>query len=194
MKVASKEPSISSSEMEFSTAEKPAEPATRRLTWTLLLAVVVASLGTWFPLGYNIVAMNGPQTVIVKWIRHVRFERLNSSLNASQLWCRKLQPEFEDDGAFLLGENWELTTLWAIASSIMGLGGLVSTLCCASLVNRFEPKKALFATASVIVLGKRHTEPACRFSETLGGASLKTLTREVRHMKSVIGLALSIPS
>jgi hypothetical protein len=35
------------------------------LTGTLLLTVIVASLGTWFPLGYNIVSMNGPQSVIV---------------------------------------------------------------------------------------------------------------------------------
>ena len=131
-----------------------------RPTATLLLAVIVASFGTWFPLGYNIVSMNGPQTVIVQWIRHVRCNRIiaaSPSNTSSQLWCGENVGEMhheKDDGAAILGANPELNTLWAIASSISGFGGLVSTFFCALLVNHFGPKRALFATAGVTALGK----------------------------------------
>ena len=141
------------------------------LTATLLFAVIVTTFGTWFPMGYIIVAMNGPQTVIVNWIREVKCSRLfggNYSMgNASlmieftgtnieerdlnrHLWCKEIASEDEPS---MLIENPELNTIWAVASSALNFGGFLATLTCATVVRRCGLKGALYLAASVFMIG-----------------------------------------
>ena len=53
------------------------------LTGNLLFLVFIVTFGTWFSLGYNIVALNGPQLIIVKWIRTIKCSRLDNQTSVA---------------------------------------------------------------------------------------------------------------
>ncbi|OQV17865.1 Solute carrier family 2, facilitated glucose transporter member 2 [Hypsibius exemplaris] len=142
--------------------------ARQGLTATLLFAVLVATFGTWFPMGYIIVAMNGPQTAVVNWIRSVHCARLGgifcteeSSLGGCSdnyteqvpsldLWCKHYSEEEETN---ILGDNPELNTFWAISSSFLNVGGLISSFACTAIANKFGLKGAFYILAALYITG-----------------------------------------
>ncbi|GAU91233.1 hypothetical protein RvY_03533 [Ramazzottius varieornatus] len=130
-----------------------------RCTWPLLLAVFTVSFGLWFADGYVSVVMNGPQSLIVRWIRTVhcaKYTLKNSTLlnNASlqdgeiYLWCRHIAPE---DEPTMLSENLQLNTLWALCSSINNVGWLLSIFVTMPLLRAFGLKGALLVDGGLYI-------------------------------------------
>ncbi|GAU92639.1 hypothetical protein RvY_04692 [Ramazzottius varieornatus] len=123
------------------------------LTATLLFAVLITSFGTWFPVGFVTVAMNGPQSVIVNWLRSVQcskfggtfghvFNRTNGTEIDSDLWtwCRHI---LEEDEPFMLSENLHLSSMWAVGAAVVNVGGLASIFVVVPLVKMLGLKRAL---------------------------------------------------
>ncbi|GAV00802.1 hypothetical protein RvY_11599 [Ramazzottius varieornatus] len=130
-----------------------------RLTVTLLTVALTVSFGTWFAMGYLLVALNGLQFTIVNWIRSVKCQRLGglTPQNISQsrsadldLWCRPY--ELEDEGNILV-ENAELNTIWAISSSVIALGGVLALFTCRTAIDRLGQKGSLWFTAGLFTTG-----------------------------------------
>ncbi|GAV00742.1 hypothetical protein RvY_11544 [Ramazzottius varieornatus] len=139
--------------MRMTTSQKPAD----KLTFSLLSVAFIVSFGTWFVMGYLLVALNGLQSIIVNWIRSVKCERLGGSTGISyndsestDLWCRHYLPQ---DEANILRENAELNTIWAIASSVITVGGLVATFGCTLVINKLGTKGSLLFTNVVFTAG-----------------------------------------
>ncbi|GAU91696.1 hypothetical protein RvY_03904-2 [Ramazzottius varieornatus] len=107
------------------------------LTRPLFFVVLIVSLGSWFPVGYTTVALNGPQSVIVHWIRSVQCSKYVGSSNSTILsnltiddaelciWCRKISQEEE---VRLLADNLRLGTLWALSVASGNLGWFFPSL------------------------------------------------------------------
>ncbi|GAU89707.1 hypothetical protein RvY_02223 [Ramazzottius varieornatus] len=128
-----------------------------KLTSTLLTVAITVSFGTWFAMGYLMVALNGLQFTIVNWIRAVKcqrlagvtFQRTNDSTSLD-LWCRRYEPNGESN---ILAENSELNIIWAVSSSVITVGGLLATFTCTSLVPRLGRKGSLFFTSGLYITG-----------------------------------------
>ncbi|XP_055342492.1 solute carrier family 2, facilitated glucose transporter member 3-like [Paramacrobiotus metropolitanus] len=125
------------------------QPPTSGLTRTLVLAVVTVTFGTWFPMGYSIAAMNGPQSVILDWIRQVKCQRVGSLDVAERNTSRWCGPPAED----LLQDLPELRLIWAVLSSAFMVGGFVSTFLAAGLIDRFGLKRTILINSGVFILG-----------------------------------------
>ncbi|OQV17863.1 hypothetical protein BV898_07994 [Hypsibius exemplaris] len=113
--------------------------------------------------------MNGPQTVMVNWVREVNCTRLggifcwsdfnitcSDQLNFNEtspflvMWCKAYSEDEEDN---IILENPELNTFWAISSSFLNVGGFVSSLFCKALANCFGLKGALYLLSGIYCCG-----------------------------------------
>ncbi|OWA51952.1 Solute carrier family 2, facilitated glucose transporter member 1 [Hypsibius exemplaris] len=133
------------------------------LTVNLLFLVSVVTFGTWFPLAYNIVALNGPQLVVVTWIRSVGCSRIsntssiftdvNETHSQWQLWCSEFIAESGDEVGEMLAENHTLNAVWALTSALFSLGGLISALTSGPLIHRYGLKISILINAAILVGG-----------------------------------------
>ncbi|OQV15408.1 Solute carrier family 2, facilitated glucose transporter member 1 [Hypsibius exemplaris] len=139
------------------------------LTFNLILVVFVVSFGTWFSLGYNVVALNSTQTVIVDWIRMVGCGRLESSTpqnhsspsqnhsSPSQLdlWCHPINAfHFTgQDLIELLGANTELNSLWAVTATCLSIGKLFSAVTSRPIIKRFGLKTSILLNTVIVAVG-----------------------------------------
>ncbi|XP_055342493.1 solute carrier family 2, facilitated glucose transporter member 1-like [Paramacrobiotus metropolitanus] len=144
----------------------PVSETSSGLTWSLIFSVVTVTFGTWFPMGYSIAAMNGPQTVILTWIRSIKCRRAGGvflTTNASEvsnataafdsdteIWCRFV-PEAEQGN--LLKDNPQLNTIWALSSSALMVGGFLSSFVAGAVIERLGIKRTILADAGLFLAG-----------------------------------------
>ncbi|OQV15407.1 Solute carrier family 2, facilitated glucose transporter member 1 [Hypsibius exemplaris] len=145
-----------------STADLIPAPKHSGLTANLLFLVLLLTLGTGIPLGYNIVALNAPQTVIVNWIRSVGCRRIHNfsvgpenSRNTSrfELWCHMINDSSDDQLMVTLAENPELNTIWALTSALFSLGGIMSVFTTGYLMKVYGLKSSILMHAAILIVG-----------------------------------------
>ena len=140
------------------------EKTNTSFTGSLLFTVLITSFGTWLPLGYATVAMNGPQSIIVNWMRSVQCSKyggtfgqkfdFNTTLNVTDadldlwLWCRHI---IEEDEPRMLAENLHLSSMWAIGAAVVNVGGLLSLFAVVPLVKKLGLKHSLFFTCCLSI-------------------------------------------
>ncbi|XP_055329799.1 uncharacterized protein LOC129582317 [Paramacrobiotus metropolitanus] len=135
------------------------------LTFRLGLALLAATIGTWFPHGLSMSALNVPQFIVQNWIRSVKCQRFGGTFRgnytvgnitnttngpALALWCNAIPAE---EKARVLSENTELNTLWALFSSLLCVGALIGTLLTNTLIRWVGVKRSLMCGAGVLAAG-----------------------------------------
>ncbi|OQV15401.1 Solute carrier family 2, facilitated glucose transporter member 2 [Hypsibius exemplaris] len=129
------------------------------ITRHLLFLVLMVTFGTGFPLGYNIVALNAPQTVVVNWIRSTGCRRMldgpESQQNSTRfwLWCHGVDNTSDNELILTLAENQELNTIWALTSSLFSLGGMTSAVTTGYLIKPLGLKKPILLNAGLLICG-----------------------------------------
>ncbi|XP_055354862.1 solute carrier family 2, facilitated glucose transporter member 1-like [Paramacrobiotus metropolitanus] len=154
-----------------------------KLTGKLAVALFASTFGTWFPHGLSVSALNGPQNIVLNWIRSVKCVRWggqfagnytnNTDLHDPNhyLWCRTI-PQAEEKS---LKQNYELYTLWALCSSMLCVGALIGTLLTNLFIHGLGIKKSLMLGAVILLAGC----VLCSFGPTAGSWELFLLGRIV---------------
>ncbi|XP_055331067.1 LOW QUALITY PROTEIN: solute carrier family 2, facilitated glucose transporter member 1-like [Paramacrobiotus metropolitanus] len=135
------------------------------ITGKLIITLVAATLGTYFTIGFGVSSLNGPQNIVLQWIRDVKcrsfggeFGMTYNSINDTEhdpnvtknLWCRPFPATEEKE---MLAENTELNTLWALIASGICTGAVLTVLTCSSLIQWFGVRNTLIISASIFAVG-----------------------------------------
>lgn len=129
--------------------------ATGNVTWHLISVVVLVCFGTWFPMGFGFAVVNGPQALIIRWVRQIQCKRLKNSsldLNSTYLWCDETG-DGGDGRPDMLLNNVALNTLWALISSILLCGALFSSFATASIIAKLGLKWTFYFYGALMVAG-----------------------------------------
>ncbi|XP_055348087.1 solute carrier family 2, facilitated glucose transporter member 1-like [Paramacrobiotus metropolitanus] len=131
------------------------------LTVRLALALLAATLGTWFTAGLVVFAVNVPQYIIQDWVRSVKCQRLGGAFLSNYtnttgsdetvaLWCGFIPPE---DLSQTLRQNTELSTIWALCSSMVCVGAMIGSLVTGPVIRLLGVKRSLICGSIILTLG-----------------------------------------
>ncbi|XP_055348066.1 solute carrier family 2, facilitated glucose transporter member 1-like [Paramacrobiotus metropolitanus] len=131
------------------------------LTVRLALALLAATLGTWFTGGLVLSALNVPQYIVQDWVRSVKCQRLGGAFLSNYtnitvpdetvaLWCSAIPPEHLSQA---LSQNTELSTLWALFSSMVCVGAMIGSLATGPVIRLLGVKRSLMCGSITQALG-----------------------------------------
>ncbi|XP_014673264.1 PREDICTED: solute carrier family 2, facilitated glucose transporter member 1-like [Priapulus caudatus] len=118
--------------------------ATGRLTWPLLFAAIVVTLGSSFQFGWNTGVINSPGKVIQEWYREIYRKRHGYNFSGD--------PNVTTLAPGDIDKNM-LDALWSVTVSMFAVGGMIGGITTGFWTDKFGSKKTLLSINALAILG-----------------------------------------